>query len=76
MSHTIPLEQASADLTGLVRGLGPGDEIILTDNDRQVARIVGPAEAPPRRRVPGAWKGMLTILSDDDEHLADFKDYM
>ena len=78
MSHTIPLEEASADLPGLIRKLGPGDEVVLTDGDRTVARIVGSDDlsAMPKRRVPGAWKGMLTIVSDDDEHLEDFKDYM
>lgn len=28
------------------------------------------------RRRPGSAKGKLTILSDDDEHLMDFQDYM
>ena len=40
MSHTIPIEQASVELRGLVRGLKPGDEIVLTDNEKPVARIV------------------------------------
>ena len=26
--------------------------------------------------VPGRAKGMLTILAEDDEHLADFREYM
>ena len=76
MSQTIPLEQASAGLTDLVRALSPGDEIILTDGDRVAARIVAPIDDAPKRRVPGRCKGMLTIISDDDEHLEDFKDYM
>jgi antitoxin (DNA-binding transcriptional repressor) of toxin-antitoxin stability system len=74
MSHTIPLDQASAQLSGLVRALGPGDEIVLTDNDKPIARIV-PSSARSKR-VPGAWKGILTIVEDDDEHLEDFKEYM
>ena len=75
MSHTIPIDQASAQLRGLVRSLGPGDEIVLTDNDKPVARIV--SDLPqPKQRVPGAWKGMLTIVKEDDEHLEDFKEYM
>jgi len=74
MSHTIPLDQASAQLSGLVRALGPGDEIVLTENDKPIARIV-PSSARPNR-VPGAWKGMLTVVKEDDEHLEDFKEYM
>ncbi len=74
MSLTISIEQASAQLGGLVRALGPNDEIVLTDNDKPVARIV--ANDSRQRRTPGAWKGMLTIISDDDEHLEDFQEYM
>jgi antitoxin (DNA-binding transcriptional repressor) of toxin-antitoxin stability system len=74
MSHTIPLDQASAQLSGLVRALGPDDEIVLTDNDKPIARIV-PSSARPKR-VAGAWKGMLAVVKEDDEHLEDFKEYM
>jgi antitoxin (DNA-binding transcriptional repressor) of toxin-antitoxin stability system len=74
MSHMLPIEQASARLPELLRTLGPGDEIVLTQDDRQVARVL-PSEPPPRR-VAGRWKGKLTILSEDDEHLKEFKDYM
>jgi antitoxin (DNA-binding transcriptional repressor) of toxin-antitoxin stability system len=74
MSHTIPLDQASTQLSGLVRSLGPGDEIILTDNDKPIARIV--PSSGRARRVAGAWSGLLTIVKADDEHLEDFKDYM
>ena len=30
----------------------------------------------PKKRSPGSAKGILTILSEDDEHLDDFKAYM
>ena len=74
MSHTLSIEQASAQLGGLVRALGPNDEIVLTDNDKPVARIV--PSTPNSKRIAGAWKGILTIVDDDDEHLEDFKEYM
>jgi antitoxin (DNA-binding transcriptional repressor) of toxin-antitoxin stability system len=75
MSHIIPLDQASAQLSGLVRALGPDDEIVLTDNDKPIARIV-PSSARPKR-VAGACKGMLEILDDsDDVILEHFKEYM
>jgi antitoxin (DNA-binding transcriptional repressor) of toxin-antitoxin stability system len=74
MSQIMSIEQASAHLGQLVRSLAPGDEIVLTDDDKPVARIV--SDSPRKPRTPGAWKGLLTIVSDDDEHLKDFKDYM
>lgn len=33
-------------------------------------------EPPQKRRRPGSAKGILKILSEDDEHLDDFKAYM
>jgi antitoxin (DNA-binding transcriptional repressor) of toxin-antitoxin stability system len=76
MSHTIPIQQASAQLGQLVRSLGPDDEIILMENDRPVARIVpNSPNSVVKRRVPGAWKGMLEIIDDrDDVILEHFKD--
>jgi antitoxin (DNA-binding transcriptional repressor) of toxin-antitoxin stability system len=74
MSHTVKVEEFGGRLADLIASLNPGDEIMLTSEDRPVAKIV-PQAAKPRRQ-PGACKGMLTILKEDDEHLADFKDYM
>ncbi len=31
---------------------------------------------PKKKRKPGSAKGMLRVLSEDDEHLNDFKEYM
>ena len=63
-------------LVDLVRELGPGDEIVLTDGGRRLARIV--PEVPPRDgRRPGACKGMLEVLDNgDDAVLEHFKEYL
>jgi hypothetical protein len=64
-------------------GLG----VFLSGLQRPLAfRGVGPPrlgrlashERPPRRQrpEPGSGKGMLTIVSEDDEHLQDFAEYM
>jgi antitoxin (DNA-binding transcriptional repressor) of toxin-antitoxin stability system len=42
--------------------------------DRPLAEIL-PASEPPHP-VPGRCQGMLTILSEDDEHLKDWAEYM
>ncbi len=75
MSHTLTIQQASAQLTELVRALAPGDEIVITDNDKPVARIV--PDNSLLKREAGAWKGKLEILDDSDDVILDhFKDYM
>lgn len=33
-------------------------------------------ELPKKRRQPGSAKGILKIVSEDDEHLDDFRAYM
>ena len=41
----------------------------------EVAKLMGMA-GETRRPLPGRGKGMLTILSDDDDHLKDFAEYI
>jgi antitoxin (DNA-binding transcriptional repressor) of toxin-antitoxin stability system len=75
MSHTVSIQQASSKLSELVLALGPGDEIVLTNNDRPVARIV--PNVITTKRTAGAWKGKLEIIDDtDDDILEHFQDYM
>jgi antitoxin (DNA-binding transcriptional repressor) of toxin-antitoxin stability system len=77
MSLTISIEQASAQLSGLVRALGPNDVIVLTDNDKPVAKIVPNGSTTANKRVPGKCKGMLEIIDDsDDVILEEFAEYM
>jgi antitoxin (DNA-binding transcriptional repressor) of toxin-antitoxin stability system len=71
----MPIEQAAAKLSELVKMLAPGDEIVLTEHDRPVAKIL-PSQRTRVHRRPGMWKGMLTIVQEDDEHLKDFSEYI
>ena len=76
MNAVITLEEAQAGLADLIHKLTPGEEIVITENDLPVAKLVG--EKPPvrLRPEPGLCKGWITIVSDDDEHLKDFAEYM
>ena len=75
---TVTIQEAQAKLPDLIRKLAPGDEVVITENNRPVAKLV--CELPPvkagLRPAPGLGKGCITILSDDDEHLKDFAEYM
>ncbi len=73
---TITVEEAQAQLAQLLRHLTPGEEILITDNQRPVAKIIGQNVVPRAPRRPGSAKGKLTIIAEDDEHLEDFKEYM
>jgi antitoxin (DNA-binding transcriptional repressor) of toxin-antitoxin stability system len=72
----LSLEDAQARLAEVVHRLSPGEEVALTEGDRVVARLVGDSREVWQRPKPGLGRGMLTIVSEDDEHLKDFEEYM
>ena len=73
---TVTVEEAQAQLPELIDELALGEEVLITRNQKPVAKLVGQQHATRKPRQPGSCKGMLTILTDDDEHLEDFKDYI
>jgi prevent-host-death family protein len=76
MSATITVEEAQAKLAELIARLTLGEEIVITQNQEPVAKLVGQRPPERRPRVPGNCKGMITFAVEDDEHLKDFQEYM
>jgi antitoxin (DNA-binding transcriptional repressor) of toxin-antitoxin stability system len=71
----VTIQEAQAGLLDLIHKLLPGDEVVITEDNQPVAKLVAsPADKP--RPIPGRCKGMLTILAEDNEHLEGFKEYM
>ncbi|WP_406698048.1 hypothetical protein V5E97_04260 [Singulisphaera sp. Ch08] len=65
---TITIEEAQDKLA-------PGEELVITRNARPIAQLVGlPAEKP--HPIPDRGRGKLVILSEDEDHLKEFEDYM
>jgi len=75
MSATITVEEAQANLRELIHRLAPGEEVLITENQQPVAKLVNQT-IPPQQRQPGLCKGMITLLVEDDEHLQGFEEYM
>ena len=75
MTTDISLKEAEARLREIVTGLRPDKEVVITENNQPVAKLVGNPSRQQRRK-PGFAKGMITIVADDDEHLKDFEEYM
>jgi antitoxin (DNA-binding transcriptional repressor) of toxin-antitoxin stability system len=76
---SVTIEEAQKSLPELIANLKPGDELIITRDKQPVAQVKAIEASPLPNgppRSPGSAKGMLTILAEDDEHLADFKEYM
>jgi antitoxin (DNA-binding transcriptional repressor) of toxin-antitoxin stability system len=78
MSATISIDEAQAKLRELIHGLTPGEEILITEDQLPVAKLMSQAPKPRTalRPPPGLGRGIITIISDDDEHLKDFVEYM
>ncbi len=77
MSTTITVEEAQARLKELIHRLAPGEEVVITENQRPVAKLVGQAPKVGLRPPPGLGKGMITFVAPDfDAPLEDMKEYM
>lgn len=73
---TIPIHEAQSRLAELIRGLGPGDEVILTEGERPVARLMA-ADRPGAPSPPGFLRGSVREMAPDfDEPFEDFREYM
>ena len=72
---TVSIEEAQARLPELIDDLAAGEQLVITRNQKPIARLL--AEEQPKRqpRKAGSAKGILAILADDDEHLKDFAEY-
>ncbi len=75
---SVTIQEAQSKLPELIRGLTGGKEVLITDNDLPVAKLVSeqPQAKSGLRPPPGLGKGFITIVADDDEHLKDFAEYM
>jgi prevent-host-death family protein len=73
---TVTIQEAQAKLPELIHKLMPGDEVVITENNQPVAKLVSEKPAVRQRPQPGLCKGMVTIVADDEEHLKDFAEYM
>ena len=69
----ISFEDASAELKALVQQACAGEDVVITQNDQPVAKLVPITSAPLRaKRQAGRWRGKIRMSEDFDEPLADF----
>jgi prevent-host-death family protein len=77
MNTSMTVEEAQARLKELIDNPAPGEEIVITQNQQPVAKLVGERPARPPRPAPGLGKGSILYLAPDfDEPLEEFKEYM
>ena len=75
---TVSIQEAQAKLSELIHDLTPGKEVVMTENDEPVARLVPPVSSPRRQPGrPGTLRGTVLYMAPDfDAPLEDFKKYM
>jgi prevent-host-death family protein len=71
---TIPLHQAQAELSALIHRLAPGEEVVITENNEPVARIVSSAAGPARRQLATLRGTVLHMSPEFDDPLGGFED--
>ena len=77
MPAIITVEEAQSRLKELIDTLAPGEEIVITENQQPVAKLVGERLPRPSRPAPGLGKGSILYMAPDfDEPLEEFKEYM
>ncbi|PYS92710.1 MAG: type II toxin-antitoxin system prevent-host-death family antitoxin [Acidobacteria bacterium] len=74
--YQIELEKAKAQIASLLQTALAGEEIVITENDQPVLRLVPIAAAKARRRRSGSARGLITMTDDFNEPLEDFAEYM
>ena len=82
---TIALEQTQTTLAELIHRLTPGEEVVITENDQIIARLVLNPLPPTQQTEPknqwpckaGSAKNTIHwMASDFDAPLDEFKEYM
>ena len=74
--QTITVQEAQSRLAEIIDQLAPEEEIVLVRNSQPVARLVSMVVSAKPQPLPGRCAGMLTVVTEDEEHLQDWAEYM
>ena len=72
--HKISLTEAEACLAELVKEATNGEEVIITQTDGSVVKLVAVSHKQPVPKF-GSAKGLVKMSDDFDEPLEDFEEY-
>lgn len=74
---TVTIHEAQTNLPDLIHRLTPGEELVITENDRPVAKLVAsPPEPPKKLRQFGTLRGTVLSMEHFDDPLEEFEEYM
>lgn len=78
MKALVDLEDAQVHLRELVEKVESGDEVLITRENRPVARLSAPVEGAANDLKPrkfGSSRGLIEMAPDFDAPLEDFAEY-
>jgi len=67
MTARVNVYEAKTHLSQLLDRAAAGEEIVIARAGRPIARLVALSDTSSRLRVPGAWRGKVSIADDFDE---------
>jgi antitoxin (DNA-binding transcriptional repressor) of toxin-antitoxin stability system len=74
--QSIPVETAEGHLSEIVESLSPGEEVVLTRDDKPVATLRSAAPTPKTPRF-GTMKGSILYIAPDFDAIPEgFEDYL
>jgi len=74
--HSVSLEEAVNLLPQLIREAREGEDVIITQDNLPVVRLV-PTEPTKRKRQPGSAKGLILHIAEDFDTIPDgFDEYL
>ena len=71
----IDIDQAKMQIATVLQSALEGDEIIITQNDQPVLKLVRVAQSK-KHRQSGSARGLISMSEDFDQPLEDFREYM
>ena len=73
---TVTIEEAQAKLVDLIHTLQSNEEVVITEHNQPIARLMAIKPSQPVRELGTLSGTVLYMAPDFDTLLADFKEYM
>lgn len=72
----VDITEAKIKIESLLQSALEGEEIVITQNERPILKLIQLAQPTTKRRQRGSAKGQIWMSPDFDEPLEDFREYM
>lgn len=72
----VSLTHAQSNLAQLIHRLKPGEELLITENDRPVAKLIAAPRSATEPRQLGTLRGTVLSMEHFDDPLEEFEEYM